>query len=95
MISEKEVQTIANLARIHLKQEEIHALMHDLESIIHYINKLEKVAVDSVEPTSHVLSLQNVSRDDSVQPSLNREEIMNFAAAHKKGNFQVPQIIES
>jgi len=95
MISKDDVQYIAHLARIHLAPEEIDGLTNDLEAILHYINKLEKVSIDNIEPTSHVLALHNVSRQDSVQPSLNREDVMNFAATQKNGSFSVPQVIES
>jgi len=95
MISAHDVEYIAHLARIHLEQDEIESLTRDLESILFYINKLEKLATTKTEPTSHVLAFQNVSRADTVQPSLNHNELMNFAVSQKNGNFLVPMVIES
>ena len=64
MISEKDVKYIAHLARINLKDEEIKPLTKNLEDILTYIGKLEKLDTSKVEPTSHVLPLKNVYRED-------------------------------
>lgn len=94
MISKEDVKYIANLARINLADDEIQPLAKDLESILDYITQLEKLNVDNVPPTSHVLSLKNVYRDDEVKPSLTQDEALSIAIAELKGAFKVPQIIE-
>ena len=94
MISEKEVQQIASLARIHLESEEIKVLTKDLESILRYVAKLEKLDVAKVEPTSHALELRNVFREDKVIPSLKQAEVMKIAVEHHQGSFKVPKVIE-
>ncbi len=94
MISENDVKHIASLARIHLEQDEIKKLTKDLESILQYVTKLEKLDVSNVEPTSHAIEFKNVFREDKVTPSLKQEEVMKIAVEHHKGSFKVPKVIE-
>jgi aspartyl-tRNA(Asn)/glutamyl-tRNA(Gln) amidotransferase subunit C len=94
MISEKDVKYVAGLARIHLKDEEIIALTKDLEKILDYINKLNTLDVTKVQPTSHVLPLKNVHREDTVRPSLTQREALKISVEQQDGAFKVPKIIE-
>ncbi len=94
MITSKDVQYIAHLSRIHLAEQETQALAKDLEKILGYIEKLKKLNVDAVKPTSHVLPIQNVFRSDTIRPSLSQREAMKMAAQQEKGFFKVPQVIE-
>jgi len=95
MISKKDVQYIAHLSRIHLQESEAEKLTHDLEGILGYIEKLNKLDVSQVKPTSHVLPIENVFRQDIVRPSLNPKDIMKFSVENDgRGSFKVPQVIE-
>lgn len=94
MITAKDVQYIANLSRIHLRDEEIAELTKNLEHILHYIAKLEKLDVSKVEPTSHVIPMKNVFRQDVVTPSLSQEEALKIAVEKHQGSFKVPKVIE-
>ncbi len=94
MISEKDVKYIAHLSRIHLESQEALHLTKDLEGILHYIEKLQKLDTSRVQPTSHVMPLKNVLRDDIVKPSLKQGEAMKIAVSSHKGSFKVPQVIE-
>ncbi|OGX06266.1 MAG: asparaginyl/glutamyl-tRNA amidotransferase subunit C [Omnitrophica WOR_2 bacterium GWA2_47_8] len=94
MISKKDVYHIASLARIHLDESEIESLTKNLEGILHYIAKLEKLNVKDVQPTSHVLELKNVFREDAVKPSLKQSEAVSITPNHLKGSFKVPLVIE-
>ena len=94
MISENDVKNIANLSRIHLSSEEIAAFTKDLENILQYVNKLSQLKLDNVEPTSHVLALKNVYREDKVIPSLPQKEALKIAVEQHKGSFKVPKVIE-
>lgn len=85
---------IADLARIHLTKKEKESLTGHLEKILGYIDQLNELDVDGVTPTSHPLPLQNVFRDDTVLPSLNREKLLKTSPASKNGMFQVPKIID-
>lgn len=94
MISNKDVQHIAGLARIHLRDEEIQPLAQDLEQILNYIATLNELDVTEVEPTSHVFPLKNVMRADEPQPSFTQEEALSFAVDKAQGAFKVPKVIE-
>ena len=94
MISEKDVKYVAGLARIHLKDEEIDRLTKDLEKILDYINKLDTLDVADVQPTSHVLPLKNVYREDKVRPSLTQQEALKISVERQEGFFKVPKVIE-
>ncbi len=93
-IDAKLVEHIAGLARLSLSGEEKEAMVSDLTNILHYVEKLEKLDVSKVEPTSHVLNLTNVTREDQPRPSMPVEEALSNAP-DKSGNFyRVPRIIE-
>ena len=89
-----EIEKIAELARLSLKPEEKVKLKKDLESILAYVEQLKAVPTDQVEPTSHVLNLENVFRRDAIRPSDIREDVLKHAP-HREGNFfKVPKIID-
>jgi len=94
MISEKDVRYVASLARIHLKDEEVDRLTKDLENILHYIDKLNTLDVTEVQPTTHVLPLKNVHREDIVRSSLTQQEALKFSVEQHEGSFKVPKVIE-
>ncbi|MDP8266716.1 MAG: Asp-tRNA(Asn)/Glu-tRNA(Gln) amidotransferase subunit GatC [Candidatus Aceula meridiana] len=94
MITKKDVQYIAHLSRIHLAENEAESLTKNLEGILTYIEKLKKLDVADVKPTSHVLPLENVFREDVVRESLSQNDVMNMAVEKNKGSFKVPQVIE-
>jgi aspartyl-tRNA(Asn)/glutamyl-tRNA(Gln) amidotransferase subunit C len=94
LISPEDVEYIAHLARISLKEEELDRLTKDLEGILHYINKLEKIDLSRIEPTSHVLALKNIYRQDEIKPSLPQAKALKTAASVSRGSFQVPRVIE-
>ena len=94
MLSRETVKYVANLSRIHLQDDEVEALTRNLADILQYVEKLEKLDVTGVHPTSHVLAVQNVYRDDQIQPSLPREEVLKTAVSPQNGFFKVPQVIE-
>ena len=94
MLSKDEVLYVASLSRIHLEKEEVEELTKTLGDILQYVEKLEKLDVTQINPTSHVLPLKNVYREDKIKPSLKLEEVLKIAVARANGSFKVPQIIE-
>ena len=89
-----QIEQIAELARLSLKPEEKEKLKKDLESILVYVEQLKSVPTDSVEPTSHVLNLENVYRTDEVRPSDVREAVLKHAPRREGNFFKVPKVIE-
>ena len=94
MITEKDIHHIAQLARIHLKTEEMTTLKKDLEKILGYVHQLSDLNISAVEPTSHVLALHNVFREDKVSHSLKQEDALKMAVEKHNGSFKVPMVIE-
>lgn len=93
-IHKKDVEHVARLARLKLSAEEITKLVRQLDQILAYVAKLEELDTEHVEPTSHVLPLLNVFREDRVGESLPVEEVLANAPATTKSFFRVPKIIE-
>ncbi|MBM4136723.1 MAG: Asp-tRNA(Asn)/Glu-tRNA(Gln) amidotransferase subunit GatC [Nitrospira sp.] len=92
--SKEEVEHIASLARLSLSEEEKELFGSQLSSILRYMEKLNKLDTRGIEPTSHVLSLSNVMRDDIPGPSLPKEEALMNAPDHTDKFYRVPKIIE-
>ncbi|MDZ7261839.1 MAG: Asp-tRNA(Asn)/Glu-tRNA(Gln) amidotransferase subunit GatC [candidate division KSB1 bacterium] len=92
-ITLKEVETVARLAKLHFSEEEKEKFTHQLAEIVTYMEKLNELNTDEVEPTSHVLDIKNVFREDKVEPWLTQEEALANAPAKKQGFFSVPKVI--
>jgi aspartyl-tRNA(Asn)/glutamyl-tRNA(Gln) amidotransferase subunit C len=93
-ITAKEVRYVADLARLELSPEEVELFTGDMNRILDFMDQLNELDTGGVEPTSHVLSLKNVFREDVVGDSLTVEEVLSNAPRREKGHFVVPKIIE-
>jgi len=89
-----QVEHVANLARLRFNEEEKQKLAGQLGAILEYIEQLNKLNTDDVPPTSHVIPVINVVREDVVKPSLTQEEALANAPGGVDGLFEVPKIIE-
>ncbi len=89
-----EIEYIALLARLKLTEEEKSLFGKQLGSIIGYIDKLNQLNTSNVEPTSHVLPMKNVFREDKQRTSLSRDKILENAPSKKGSFYKVPRIIE-
>ncbi len=93
-ISKEEVKHIAMLSRLELNEEEIGVYQEQLSRILDYIEKLNEIDTALVEPTSHVIELKNVFREDNVKNSISRDEALKNAPAPADKFFRVPKIID-
>jgi aspartyl-tRNA(Asn)/glutamyl-tRNA(Gln) amidotransferase subunit C len=93
-ISKEEIEHIAVLARLSLSEEEKDLFGSQLSSILDYMEKLNELDTKGIEPTSHVLSLSNVMRDDISRHSIPKEDALMNAPDHTEKFFRVPKIIE-
>ena len=94
MIQRKDVEHVARLARLALADAEIERMREQLNGILAYIEKLNELDTNDVEPTSHAVPLVNVMRDDETGPCLPRDEALANAPDRAGEFFRVPRIIE-
>lgn len=93
MLSRENVEKIALLARLELSAEELEKLTDQLGQIVEYVQQLEQLNTDDVEPVAHVLDLQNVFADDECRPSLPREQALANAPKRDDECFRVPAVL--
>jgi aspartyl-tRNA(Asn)/glutamyl-tRNA(Gln) amidotransferase subunit C len=93
-IDDKLVQRIASLGRVSLSDDENKAMVSDLSKILAYIEKLNELDIKDVEPTSHVLELANVTREDVSRPSISADQALANAPDRADNFYRVPKIIE-
>jgi len=87
-----EVQKIGLIARLDLSEEEIAGLQNELNTILDYVDQMNELDLDGVEPTTHSAELTDSLRDDVPVPSLPREAVLMNAPEAKEGAFLVPRI---
>lgn len=92
-ISKKQVEHVARLARLTLTEEELEKMTSQLDNILSYVEKLNELDTGSINPTSHVFSLSNAFRSDTIKESLPRSEALKNAPQQNGEMFQVPRII--
>jgi aspartyl-tRNA(Asn)/glutamyl-tRNA(Gln) amidotransferase subunit C len=90
MIERDQVLHVAKLARLRLGDEEVERMSQELSTVLDHIEKIGELDLDDVEPTSHVIELENVLRDDEPRPSWPRERTLEEAPDVAEGGFRVP-----
>ncbi|WP_315793649.1 Asp-tRNA(Asn)/Glu-tRNA(Gln) amidotransferase subunit GatC [Paenibacillus sp. BIC5C1] len=93
-ISNNDVQHVAKLARLNLTAEEEQTLTGQLNAILKYAEKLNELVTENIEPTTHVLHVSNVMREDETKESLSIEQVMRNAPDEEDGQFKVPAVME-
>ena len=93
-ITIQEVEHVANLARLTFDEEQKEKLAEQLARILDYIEQLNELDTESVEPTSHAIPVKNVVRPDVVSPSLTQDEALANAPSNVDGLFEVPKIVD-
>ncbi|OPY05846.1 MAG: Glutamyl-tRNA(Gln) amidotransferase subunit C [Syntrophorhabdus sp. PtaB.Bin184] len=93
-ITRETVEYVAHLARLDLNAGEIDAYTRQIDSILEYMDSLNALDTDGVEPTSHPVPVACVMREDAVRDSFTAEESVSNAPARTDTFFKVPPIIE-
>lgn len=93
-ITRKEVEHVASLARLALKEEEMEQFTVQLSDILTYVEKLNELDTKNVEPTSHALPVKNVFREDETTESIDRRKALGNAPDRTEEFFRVPKVIE-
>jgi aspartyl-tRNA(Asn)/glutamyl-tRNA(Gln) amidotransferase subunit C len=94
IITKQEVEHVAKLARLELSEQDKEKLTNQLSNILTYVEKMSELDTKGVEPTSHVLDINNVMRDDVSVKSLPQEKAIGNAPDKALGHYKVPKIIE-
>lgn len=94
MLNKEEVKHIAKLARLGLTEKEIEKFQKELSSILDYFEKLKKVAVEGIEPTSQSVLVENVMREDEIEDAKSevRNKMMEQAPETKDGYLKVKSV---
>jgi aspartyl-tRNA(Asn)/glutamyl-tRNA(Gln) amidotransferase subunit C len=93
-LSNEEVRHISGLSRLALAEDEAGIYAEQLSKIIEYVELLSSLDTANIEPTSHVLPINNVMSDDQPRASLAREDVLRNAPDSDGKFYRVPKIIE-
>ena len=95
MTGSEDVKNAAELAKIYIDSGELDPLTRDFNAILKYIDQLQSLDVDEIEPLSHVHGSQNIMRDDEATDGLQNEEGLEEAPEKGSGFFKVPLVINT
>ena len=92
-LTRETVAHVARLARLDVTDDEVELFTTQLSAVLDHAADIEKLDTADVPPTAHPLPLENVLRDDVVQPSLDRDEVLAMAPSAEDDRFRVPRIL--
>jgi len=92
-VTRKDVEHIADLARLKFTEEELDNFTGQLNEILAYMDKLNELDTENVEPLSHPIEGYNVFREDKVKPSISTEKALKNAPGKDEQFFHVPKVI--
>ena len=93
-ITNDDVRHLAHLSSLQMSDAEVESLRADIEKIINYINQLDELDTDGVEPTYQVTGLQNVWRDDEIiDSSVSRQQLLALAAEQSDNCEKVQKVL--
>jgi aspartyl-tRNA(Asn)/glutamyl-tRNA(Gln) amidotransferase subunit C len=90
VIDREQVLHVAKLARLKLEDDEVERMATELSGILDHVERISALDLEDVEPTTHVVALENVLRPDEPRPSWDRERILEQAPDPADGAFRVP-----
>jgi aspartyl-tRNA(Asn)/glutamyl-tRNA(Gln) amidotransferase subunit C len=92
-VTRKDVEHIAELARLTFNEKELESFTHQLNQILEYIEKLNELDTENVEPLSHPVEGSNVFREDVLKLSIPTDEALKNAPDKDDQFFKVPKVI--
>lgn len=92
MITIKDVEHVAKLARLELSEEEKQKFTKQLDDILKYVEQMNEVDTKGVKPMAHAFDIVNIMREDEVLYEQTKEELMKNAPEEENGFFRVPKI---
>lgn len=94
LISDETIEYVGILAKLELSEEEKEQAKKDMGSMLDYIDKLNELDTEGVEPMSHVFPVNNVFREDVVTNGDDREQMLANAPQKKEGTYMVPKTFD-
>lgn len=94
VITDQMIEYVSILAKLELSEEEREKAKEDMRGMLQYIDKLNELDTDGIEPMSHVFPVTNVFREDIVTNGDDRDAILSNAPECKDGAFKVPKTVE-
>ena len=94
-LTREEVAKVAHLARLKLTEKELDTFTSQLGHVLQYVDVLNEVDTENVEPMAHAIEIHNVFREDTVTESLSREAALQNAPLSDGQYYLVPQILEN
>lgn len=95
LITRKDVEHVAKLARLRLGSEEIEQFTAQLGAILEHAAQVRALDTEGVAPTAHPIPIVNVLRADEARACLDRDEVLAAAPAAQDGRFRVPRIMDA
>jgi aspartyl-tRNA(Asn)/glutamyl-tRNA(Gln) amidotransferase subunit C len=93
-IDAEQVRKVARLARLQLSDREVEEFTEQLGAILGYVEKMNELDTEQVEPLAHCLPISNVFRADEIRPSLGTERALANAPERDESFFKVPKILD-
>ncbi|MDV3351673.1 Asp-tRNA(Asn)/Glu-tRNA(Gln) amidotransferase subunit GatC [Leptolyngbyaceae cyanobacterium CCMR0082] len=95
MIDLEQVRKVALLARLELTEAEEQQFTEQLSGILDYVQQLNELNTENIEPTTRAIELSNITRQDELTPFADRESILDIAPDREDDFFKVPKILGS
>ncbi len=92
-VTRKDVEYIADLARLKFSEDELDEYTSELNEILNYMEKLNELDTENIEPLSHPVEGTNAFREDKVKESIAREEALKNSPDKDEVFFKVPKVI--
>lgn len=93
-VNDSMINKLATLARLRFNDTERESIKSDLQKMISFVQKMDEVNTEDVQPLQHMSNLTNVWREDMVQGTCKKEQALQNAAKHNKDFFMVPTMIK-
>lgn len=94
IVTKKDVEYVAQLAKLNFEEKEMEKLTGQLNGILEYVNQLNGIDTEGVAITAHAVPMNNVFREDIAIESMNIEKVLQNAPDRYRNCFKVPKIVE-
>ena len=88
------IDKIANLAKLEFDNQSIEKIKNDLEKILNFVNKLNEIETENIEPLIYINEEVNNLRDDDIQPSIHQEDALKNAPHKDSDYFKIPTVLK-